>query len=169
MVTDDVSYSAWVKPNTVAPMGIITRGDNFGGQMDRYINLLAQASGKFIFDIRGNGSGSTITVSITGNTIYSTGAWYHIVCVRDKGNNLYLYVNGISDAPPVADNAGNIEKPGFSGSRPLSIGAQNVGSAIGNYFTGAIDDVRIYKSALSQAQIQQLYAEGLSSHSLAQQ
>ncbi len=40
------------------------------------------------------------------------------------------------------------------------------GTTTGYYFTGSIDDVRIYNQALSTAEIQQLYAQGAAKHGI---
>jgi hypothetical protein len=60
------------------------------------------------------------------------------------GSKLSLYVNGVL--------AGSVSLSGsiFSTSDPLRIG----GDWSGEMFTGTIDDVRIYSTALTQAQIQ---------------
>ncbi|PYS48196.1 MAG: hypothetical protein DMG13_26055 [Acidobacteria bacterium] len=77
--------------------------------------------------------------------------WKHLVAVRERGR-LKLYVNGTLQA-----NAGPFDNDDYnvSNSAPLLIGfgAQN-------YFSGALDDVRIYSGALTQTQVADLYRPG---------
>jgi len=71
-------------------------------------------------------------------------AWTHLAGTYDR-TTLRLYVNGVEVA--ALAQPGNIV--GFS--RPLRIGGNRVW---GEFFQGAIDEVRIYNRALSQAEIQ---------------
>src|SRR5207248_3128711 len=71
-------------------------------------------------------------------------AWSHLASTCD-GTTVRLYVNGGLVASRVA-----------SGSIQVSAGALRIGgnSIWGEYFSGLIDEVRIYNRALTQAQIQ---------------
>jgi hypothetical protein len=70
--------------------------------------------------------------------------WTHLAATFD-GGRLKLYING--ELIKSKDVAGTLS----AGSGPLRIG----GNAIwGEFFTGLIDEVRIYKRALSKAEIQ---------------
>jgi len=91
----------------------------------------------------------------------SVDKWYFIVVSRDAIGNLKIYLDGkmIYQGAPPADF-----KKWSDVSYGVAIGAERAGSA-GWLCTGAvIDNVGIYQEVLSQAQIQQLYAEGLQTH-----
>ena len=89
-----------------------------------------------------------------------TGTWQHIVFVQRPIQSLqtsfqhYHYLNGKA----------LINKSG-SGFNPIStsfvygghVGAQEFGSSPSNYFSGSIDDIRIYDRALSENEIQKLF------------
>ena len=47
------------------------------------------------------------SAQINGNTALSANIWYHITCVWD-GANLYVYLNGVSNATPVAKKTGTM-------------------------------------------------------------
>ena len=79
-----------------------------------------------------------------GPSALPVGAWTHLAMTYD-GATLRLYVNGVQVA----------SKP-LSGiftptANPLWIGGD---SPYGEYFNGRIDEVRVYRAALSQAEIQ---------------
>ena len=75
--------------------------------------------------------------------------WHHVAGVYN-GAEIVLYVNGVEIGRTPA--TGDLQKNAF----PLLIG--DVAAA--RFFRGAIDDVRIYESALSSAQIHQICDHG---------
>jgi Concanavalin A-like lectin/glucanases superfamily/Bacterial Ig domain len=76
-----------------------------------------------------------------------TGSWQHVALTYD-GTTLRLYVNGaLYGAPQTANIAAT--------SAPLQVGAWiGPGSNNADFFSGTIDDVRVYAGALSAAAIQ---------------
>jgi concanavalin A-like lectin/glucanase superfamily protein len=78
-----------------------------------------------------------------GPTPLTAGTWTHLATTYD-GTVLRLYVNGIqvSSQPPTGDIVTN--------SYPVQIGGDPIWGA---FPAGIIDEVRIYKRALSQAEI----------------
>jgi len=94
--------------------------------------------------------------SITGSTAITDGRWHYAVAVRDVSTDkLYLYLDGVSDAAPVTDTTTTTLETTFS----FWIGRWHTYDL---YFGGSIDDVRVYKQALSAEEIERLYQEGLS-------
>jgi hypothetical protein len=83
-------------------------------------------------------------VDLTGTTDVSTGDWFHVACVFD-GLQKLLYINGELDAS--SDSPGNIN----TSTMPVFIG-ENSG-ATGRFWDGLIDDVRIYKRALTETEL----------------
>ncbi len=82
------------------------------------------------------------------------GQWTHILVTFD-GSSLKFYQDAVL--------VGEKSRPG---SLVDNSNALDIGNYTGNnyYFNGLIDDAHIYKEALTQAQIQQHYAEGLKTH-----
>jgi RHS repeat-associated protein len=140
-----VSVEAWVKyspNNTTAPI-IAKRGA--GGSMTTPQWALWQAgTSSFSFSINNRGGRTTISASTSG---YSgprgpvTG-WWHLVGTFD-GQVLRLYLNGTlaTSQTLAASNAGPI----FTYPQPL---------VLGNDFFGFLDEVSVYNTVLTQAQIQ---------------
>ncbi|MCX6013465.1 MAG: LamG domain-containing protein [Chloroflexi bacterium] len=81
--------------------------------------------------------------------------WNH-VAVTYNSSAIRLYLNGHLKAEDTSVNFGY-----GAGMKYFRIGMAGGGVS---YFNGLIDDVRIYSEALTQARIQQLYAEGLKTH-----
>jgi len=81
---------------------------------------------------------------LTGTTDVSTGDWFHVGCVYDGAQKL-LYINGALDAS--SNSTGNIT----TSTMPVYIG-ENSG-ATGRFWDGLIDDIRIYKRALTETEI----------------
>jgi hypothetical protein len=76
-------------------------------------------------------------------------AWHHVAMVFD-GTTKTLYVDG------VAIGSDTYPAPVYDAS-PLVIGADDEDAALGGFYTGTIDDLRIYDRALSAAQIADLF------------
>ena len=79
-----------------------------------------------------------------GSAALTLNAWTHVAATYD-GGNLRLYVNGAL-----------IRTQAVSGNISETTGAFRIGgnSSWGEYFSGLIDEVRIYNHALTQAEIQ---------------
>ncbi|MBN4061575.1 choice-of-anchor D domain-containing protein [Bacteroidales bacterium AH-315-I05] len=100
----------------------------------------------FLLSIQNNGRPSMSTwcndfVPGTGPTA-TLNAWNHIACVLD-GQNVTLYMNG----QPISGTLGS--SPVFS-SMNLAIGCTDYP---GRYFNGKMDEVRVWNTAKSQAEI----------------
>ncbi len=113
------------------------------GETDNQYALFANSSQQLEFLLAG-------VTNITA-TPPSTGAWHHLAGTYD-GSTLSLYIDGQLATQQVA-----------SGAVPVTTDPLAIGNLPGNsspthdFFQGNIDDVRIYGSALSAAQITQLY------------
>jgi hypothetical protein len=92
---------------------------------------------------RGSLAGGTPQL-LSGPTASPVKAWTHVALTYDSAA-LRLYVNGRQVASRAASGA--IE----TNDNPLWIGGNQ---PYGEYFTGLIDDVRVYSRALRQADIQ---------------
>lgn len=111
-----------------------------------YCNTAGQLS---FYAAAGSGGDACANNAIATGTNLNT--WIFIVGVYDATlNQAYLYVNGVLQTD-VGSRSGSM-----STSVPLTFGSHpsNLG-----YFKGALDDIRIYKTKLTQAQITALYTE----------
>jgi hypothetical protein len=130
-----ITLACWVKTSDfVATDGIMTNG---------YSWKMAGSTGGVI-----NFTNSTLSVpSFSGSIGISDGLWHHVAVTYDSvGQLLAIYVDGELDASTAATGVLNT----WQGYRHL-IGWCSSGPS--GYFTGLIDDARVYDRALPQPEI----------------
>ena len=132
------SISCWIKTTGGSNDGVIGYGNAANSQaFFIYINSQNKLGIYCYYD---NTDG---TIAISNNT------WNHVVATYD-GTNCKLYVNGVLDFTTAKTlNTGNGE---------FRIGGVNWNNG-GEFFPGDIDQIRIYDSALSAADVTTLYEE----------
>ena len=140
-LTTGMTLEAWVDPPTADSTwsDIIYKGK--GGVDNYYI----EASSPFNYAPGCGGVlGGTSTTIFDTNQLTLAQVWTHLAATYD-GSLLKFYVNGTQVASQ--PQTGNI----MTSTGTLQIGGD---TSNGQYFTGGIDDVRIYNYALTPAQIQ---------------
>jgi len=141
--TDDMTLEIWFRSSAD---GRLFDKDDGGSPFTGY--KVSVSSNNIVFEI-GDG---TNTSSITGSTNVNDSIWHHLVCVRDAGSNLYIYLDGSSDATAVSDTTTGTLANGVN----LGIGA--VASDASNCITGRIGEVIIYKGlAMSSTNVTSRY------------
>lgn len=148
----------WAKPNAGSNMAVF--GAVWG--TDRFY---------FWIDSAGSTSWSGgVGHSGWGNTSVSVdvGSWQHIAYVTDVSlGRVIIYKNGVAVGNPAYDtNPANLPviTPGVDGSN-CWIGDYNNGLAAGHaYYSGLIDELRVYNRALSAAEITAHYNSGSGLH-----
>lgn len=148
--TEDITISAWVYPTAYRGSFAIIMS-NAGSGSGGYVFALTNANVAFM---------SLVGVGFAGtndNTV-PLNAWSYVAGTWTSSTGRFrLYVNG---------------KLGYDGSKAGTIGTNTNNHSIGSYeptdlqrfFTGKIDEVRIYNQTLSISEIQKQYAEGLERH-----
>jgi Concanavalin A-like lectin/glucanases superfamily/Fibronectin type III domain/Viral BACON domain len=138
-LTTGMTMEAWVRPSAI-------------GSLWRTV-MLKEQPGSLIYALyAGDGSGRAATdiftnadLGLSGTSATPLDTWTHLAATYD-GANLRLYVNGVQAASRA-----------ITGSIRASTGALRIG---GNgtwndeWFSGLIDEVRLYNRALSAAEIQ---------------
>jgi hypothetical protein len=152
------TISAWIKPQDISFSDIIAKqhnGDNSYGVFS-------------IGGYAGGGGGSTLGnpgtlyfhsqnySPLAASTVVVTAqVWQHVVVVFTQ-NSCSFYINGAL----CGTNAGDFSIPSDLSPDSTSIGCWRGdvwGNGGGQQSVGSIDDVRIYKRALSACEVQQLY------------
>ena len=112
-----------------------------------------EQAGKANFYYRDN-SGSLHSVAST--TDVNDGSWHHVVMVHD-GTELKMYVGGSLEATTTGVSQGV-----FDTDEPIYLGVENKpwSGVRENFFTGSLDDLRIWSRALSASDVTALYDAG---------
>ena len=134
----DFSLSAWIKPTGSGVQLMIFRGR---GGPDGYYTLGVSTNVAF-FESNLAATAST-TDPFDGN-------WHFITGVRSSGTNA-LYVDGVQEGATFSNN----DAAGV-GTTPLVLGYRDEGPTY--FYSGAMDDVRIYNRALSPSEVTALAA-----------
>lgn len=145
----DFTVTAWIHLLQPVPGGIASRGTqnwSHGWFLD-----LSDDKGVLRFATTGPNHQSNGTVSSPPGTIV-TNTWQHVAAVVRRGEGgARLYVNGYAAARGTIGPA-NLDNPKVD----LHLGRLQDGKS----FRGELDEVRIYRRALDEAEIQALVAPG---------
>jgi L-ascorbate metabolism protein UlaG (beta-lactamase superfamily) len=147
------SVFAWVKGGAPHQV-IISQADILAGRSIKPGSIwlcVDPLDGKLMTFCGLAGAGSPIPPAplLVSESVITDGQWHHVGFVWD-GSYRSLYVNGIEAARDTA-----AQNPLQSATSGLRIGAGNYLEA-GNFFSGLIDDVRIYNVSLSAEEIEAL-------------
>ena len=145
--TDGITVESWIKIDRFTKdwEAIVTKGDS-SWRLHRASN-----SDTVNFAI---GSGQTpFFASVSGTTKVDDGSWHHVVGVYQKGtsgNNgvLSIYIDGVLEGTTNVDS----DLPLPNNNYEVRIGEN--AQVTGRHFGGEIDDVRIWNTARTEAQIQ---------------
>lgn len=144
----DFSVTAWIHPTQLRKSGIVARGAD---EMHGWYLELADNRGVVRFETNGSDNQSEGAISSAPGAI-RVNTWQHVAVVVKRGKNAArIYVNGY----PVARGeipAVNLDNPRMD----LRLG--RIGAA--QPFQGNLDEVRLYRRALSEAEIQALLQPG---------
>jgi hypothetical protein len=138
--TSAVTIAAWIKGDAWGAASdvdtILRKGE---GNPNNY--QLVISDGRVELGLDNNDAAGS-----RGNTVLTTGVWYHVAAVWD-GATVRIFVNGVLDNTPPA-RTGTIG----TDTRPLYIG----GRSGADHFDGMVRDVRFYNRALYDADIKKL-------------
>lgn len=139
--SQSIAMTAWIKWNasTEAYNCIIAREDSSKGY-----TLLLKSNQKLAVYFSG---AATFNMDGLGGII-PFGSWHHIVAVYN-GSNITTYIDGVQDySKPVTGTYGSVPNA-------LWIGKSIFGS--GRWYSGQIDEVKIFNRALTAAEILSMY------------
>ena len=148
---EDITLSFWVKTATASVGTIFSNGrgnDNESEQSNGFRN-------KWAVNMESNGHlklmAENISYNLTTQSV-ADGNWHHIALVVKRGGSLNAYVDALETASVSSINIG-----GISGNK-IVIGARlfedaSSNETIDNYFTGNLDEIRLWNTARSFDQI----------------
>jgi subtilisin len=88
---------------------------------------------------------------------YNDGQWHYAV-VTYGGSSIILYVDGVQVGTKSTLGA----SPESSGTKPVRIGANSRVTPPGNFFTGEVDEIRVWNDDLTVQQVTNAYAGSIS-------
>jgi len=151
-LTTAMTISAWVylteAPDATHGAGVVVKGTATDGNAGSYELTLLSDLGVY-----GRIYTNAAVSAQTAANLIPLNTWHHVVATYNK-TSLIVYVDGVSKATTAQTN--NLEANNgilAIGTRP----AQLTGAA----FPGKIDEVRVYNTALTAAQVLALYQSGV--------
>jgi len=145
--TANFTVAAWVKPSGTTQDRVVNKWNGtIGWLMDINTGSGGAASAGFL---RLKMSDGTNTVDYFINASLVVGAWTHVAATIDRGTHeLKLYANGtqIGTTQSIAPLTGTL-------TTTAALGIGSIPSSLGNYYGGALDEVRLYTAALTQTQV----------------
>ncbi len=144
-LTGDVTISLWLKPGS-------TQSDNAA-----VLNKYSSSSGGFTLQQNNSttnqyvfawGNGSSYTCEATTTIILTANVWQHVMVVK-SGSTVTGYVNGV-----IHDSCTGAFSTVSYSSDNVTLGRR--ASAGDRYWSGVMDDVRIYNRALTTKELAQL-------------
>jgi hypothetical protein len=136
-----------------------TRGESVGFSIRRGGGWIASqqnptaSSEGLSFTTRGIGTADTDLEDMLTIDPPSIGDWTHIACVYDQDNNMKtIYLAGVNALELATDPDGSLNPaPEHNGS--LGARANEDNTEFESFFTGMLDDLRIYDRALSEGEV----------------
>lgn len=146
--TQSYTVSAWVNLNNLVGFQTIASID--GASASAF--YLQMQGGKFAMTVRTTDSTTGTQILVPALAAPTVGTWYHIAGVYDSSTQtIALYVNGTLQGTASFTNA-------WKGTGHTAIGRGKWNGANVDFTNGAVDDVHMFQSALTQTQIATLAA-----------
>lgn len=159
LLSNYYSFSIWVNASEIPTAGSYTYpfsiGNTGGGQNIALCNnsMTGWSGGSY-------NNGSPAASLVAKGTLPNIDQWYHLVFIRDT-NKIKLYVNGVLNTNEATYGGWNTNTGGNSanyGSNPIGlVGCRDNNSNF--YFTGKIDDIKVYNRVVTAAEVDALYHE----------
>jgi len=148
--SDSFTLSCWIKTDGTGVKNCIRTQNNTAGYRGLY-GLRTNDGGNVNFLIRDQ---SANLVSFSGSKTVTDDEWHQIVGVRDvSSDKLFIYVDGVYDNEAEDTTANSLD----------SHIVIYIGSYLGQaeYYNGSIDEIQIWKRALSAEELQIMYMSNL--------
>lgn len=150
------TLSAWVLPSNLNQLGIVlsngaddaTRvGNGYGFGIGKYNSPTSASTGNSLLGIY-----SGVSLNKVNFTFSNTTTWRHLAMSCDVNGTVKFYVDGLLYSSTYS--TGQVPKTPTK----FSIGAQTFpnGSNYVRYFSGSIDEVRVYNRALTECEVIEL-------------
>jgi len=145
-ITDTITLSAWIKAGSMVQAGTVIGKTNSASTASNYtLRLINQASPDEL-----EFTATTYGSYWTSNANLVTGTWYHVVATYNNATDTTrIYVNGRLTTGSCVSASCNTALTANS----EVVGIGRPGALNSEYFNGVIDEVKIYSSDLTPAQV----------------
>ena len=150
--SSNLSLAGWFKTNSMSTGRLFSKGS---ARCSTGYQVRTNDANKYIFfEFASGGCGPHVISS----TIINDNQWHHFVATLQYNGPMNLYIDGVLEATnngPHTYNVSNLNTP--------AIGKDD-NSSTDEFFTGTIDEIRIYAQELSLSDVQELYNGTQTSH-----
>lgn len=151
MGVGDFTISVWIQSTSSVRMMIWQEsGKNGSKDNQAWLRLNSSATQYTAFNIEDAAGGSFLALADPGNI--ADGKWYHVVAVR-SGLVTKIYING----QKMIERTSTTGIKDVSNAADFKIGMQEGATSFSNYFIGKLDELIVYKRALTDSEITNLF------------
>ncbi len=145
----DMTLMTWFKHTTASAQEIIMSKYNEAGY-----KIIMESDGDITCALDYDSTWTPTDSATSTAAIYDDNAWHHIACVKSGATSLSLYIDGVLIATDSSLTVTNT----LTNSDPIYFGVD--ADAASNDFTGSLDNIKIYTTARTPAQIAWEYNRG---------
>lgn len=138
--TGDFTVEAWIKTSVGGDRTVIGKRST-----NPYWYVLVTDDPGHTGDVRANIHDGSVQRQGYSTTRVDDGAWHHVVVVFQRADGIAFYVDGAASGFTAGASPGSVDN-----SAALQVGK----TSGGGYFSGDVDEVAVYNTALSPARIQ---------------
>lgn len=150
----DFSVSMWVRQDDFANDPAVFSNKNWSSGDNVGVNWAVKGNGVFDLNTRAS-TGNRLDLDTAQNSApLGIGIWSHVLMTIDRDGPTKLYVNGVNTGTISLSSQGS-----FQSGLPWNVGQDGTG----NYapeFTGAVDELAIWRRALNPIEATQLWNSG---------
>lgn len=151
---DSFTFAVWIRPDELVRQRHIMYWYGSNGKVPQWWTSVEQ-SGAVRINMFGQPAGREIGVATAAGMV-TAGEWTHVAVVRDRDVNK-IYVNGRLAATSVKYDGDAMDLTNLDAPPPLV--GYDKGTVSNRDWKGYMDDLRIYRYALHDADIDKLYRE----------
>lgn len=133
--------------------GHLAGKNHTGGPADDSYFLKSMADDTLLFAVTYNGE----NINLQGTASVPLGQWHHMAVVYEPSTSMRIYLDG----ELYAETTSGVPASTASIYTPFTIGKIYGHTSAGYAFNGAIDDVRMFDTALQQSEIQSIMSQAL--------
>ena len=150
-----ITVSCWILATSTSALKTVVSKDRYATGANRSWTLNIKAGGVVQWLVSETASGNEPRVLMETTGTIAPDTWHH-VCGRYDGlaNKGDVWIDGVEDPTSESQALAGL----YNNTQPVRIGANSNGATVSEYFGGRIDEVLFWPRALTDAEIEDLYA-----------